>query len=265
MTTTMDRVPDWLLERLVAGELPEGQARDLRARLAARGEEDRLTELQSSNADILAANPPVVVAAEVRRRFAQSQGVPEHQRRGRRGRRGRIVWLLPAIAAGAAALALLTVHEPTKTGGETVAQNDQQGPETTTIKGDPSLQLFRKTPMGQEQLGNETRVRPGDNLQIRYVPKGAAYGVVASVDANGVVTLHLPETPGPSAQLSKTKDDQVLPHAFELDNSPGFERFVFVTSEHPFTTDTVVTALRTGVPLPKNFKVWDITLKKDTP
>lgn len=262
MTTTMDHVPDWLLERLAAGDLPESQARELRARLAARGEQDRLAALQASNAEILAANPPAAVAAEVRRRFAQSQGVPK---------RRRAVWLFPAIAAGAAALALLAVREPTKTGGDTVAVQNQipdqfgEAPENTIIKGEPSLQLFRKTPMGQEKLSGESRVRPGDNLQIRYIPKGAAYGVVASIDAKGVVTLHLPESPGSSAQLSKNKDDQVLPHAFELDNSPGFERFVFVTSTQPFTTDTVVNALKTGAPLPKSFQVWGMTLKKETP
>ncbi len=258
MTTTMDRVPDWLLERLAAGELPESQARELRARLAARGEEDRLTALQASNAEILAAYPPAGVASEVRRRFAQSRGVPV---------RRRAMWLLPLAAAGAAALAIFAVHGP-KTEGEsaigTVPQTSlTNDPEAIGIKGEPSLQLFRKTPMGQEQLKAASLVRPGDTLQLRYVPKGASHGVVASVDARGVVTLHLPESPGSSAALAH--DAQDLAHAFELDNSPGFERFVFVTSDRPFTTDTVVSALKSGAPLPKNLTMWQVTLKKETP
>jgi len=56
-----------------------------------------------------------------------------------------------------------------------------------------------------------------------------------------------------------------LPRSYELDDSPGFERFVFVTSDNPFTTAEVAAAVTSGRPLPATFKVVDKTLKKEKP
>jgi hypothetical protein len=55
-----------------------------------------------------------------------------------------------------------------------------------------------------------------------------------------------------------------LAHAYELDDSPGFERFVFVTADVPFDTQLVVGALKQGAPLPKGFTLWSVTLIKET-
>ena len=59
-----DRVPDWVLERFLLGELPA----DRQARVAARltrdeGLQGRLAALQASNEDILATLPPARQAA----------------------------------------------------------------------------------------------------------------------------------------------------------------------------------------------------------
>jgi hypothetical protein len=56
-----------------------------------------------------------------------------------------------------------------------------------------------------------------------------------------------------------------LPVAFELDATPGFERFVFVTSDAPFDTAPVVAALRRdGPPLPPDLTLSSLTVYKVT-
>ena len=78
------------------------------------------------------------------------------------------------------------------------------------------------------------------------------------------VTLHLPETPGRAVALTKD-GERALAHAYEFDNSPGFERFVFVTADVPFATDLVVRNLKQGAALPPALAIWSITLVKETP
>jgi hypothetical protein len=249
MSATPDRVPDWMLERLAAGELSESQERELRQRLQTHGEEQRLSALTASNADILQAYPPGKVLAEVDRRASRhSQAVRSKVPFLLRPR-----WSLSLAAACAASLMLFfAVRAPT---------------EYTGIKGDEkpaSLRIYRKGQAGPEIVRGQASVRKGDTLQIRYVAQGKRYGVIASIDGRGTVTLNFPETPGASAKLERD-GERALPHAYELDDSPGFERFVFVTSDEPFTTDAVVSALKRHDTLPSPLTTFEISLKKELP
>jgi hypothetical protein len=252
MSARPDRVPDWLLERLAAGELPREQADQLRAALRAQGEEARLDALAASNSELLAALPVEQVAREVRRRMGQRKLAP---------RRPVLALSLAATCAAGLAVVLLvrTPVNPTQTGAGPVAPT-----ENIIIKGDPSLHIQRQTKAGPTPVHDKDRVRRGDNLQLGYVARGARFGVVASIDGRGTVTLHLPEIPGPAAPLT-SDGAHALPHSFELDDSPGFERFVFVTSEARFDTGAVTSALAESKPFPAGTKVFQITLTKETP
>jgi hypothetical protein len=253
MMPSPNRVPDYLLERLAAGELPPNQAASLRQRLAETGQTDRLAALADSNAQVLQTYPAEQVAAEVQRRAKRAEAARS---------RGwtRPVWALSLAAAGAAAV-VVVMHKPTSNLGP-VAQIE---PEVTRDKGEkpaPSLSLYRQQGNGVEPLGPNSRLRAGDLVQVRYLAAGRAYGVVASMDARGSVTLHMPETPGPAAALAG-EGERALAHAYELDDSPGFERFVFVTAGVPFDTGLVVRALKQGAALPKGYTLWSVTLAKD--
>jgi hypothetical protein len=237
------KVPDWLLERMQAGELSATRADTVRARLRADGDEYRLSKLAESDAEILAALPPVQVAREIERRRAATPPTPVG--------RMRPLWALPTAVACAASIAILVAvfHGP----GEDVR-----------IKGDehhPSLRIYRQSKAGPEQLAPNAEVNKGDNLQIRYLAAGKRFGVIASVDGRGTVTLHLPESPGQAAALAR-EGERALPHAYELDDSPRFERFVFVTADTPFTTEAVTRSLRTGVPLPAPLASFEVALRK---
>jgi hypothetical protein len=262
----LDRpVPDWLLERLARGDLPPERAAEVRRRLEAEGAAgaERLAALERSDQDILAEHPPAVVSAEVRRRAAVAE-VADAQR----ARRPMARWqfALPTLAVGAMAVLLLV---PRGTG--TVAPQEGpatlpgvEGPAEIRIKGPTRLSVYVKKGNKSHPLNAGAAVRPGDQLQLAYWSKGERYGVVASIDSRGTVTLHLPEAPGAAPTLAIGRETW-LPHAFELDDSPGAERFVFVAGDRPFTTDVVAEALKPGgAPLPEGLKLVDLTLQRST-
>ena len=238
-------VPQWLLERLAAGELPPVRARAVWAALLAGDEGRRLAELHRSNRELLAAHPPETVAREVERRL--------------RARAARLRWLyVPVLGAGVAAATLLLAVQPAPL------------PEGTREKGfiapdRPQIAVYRKSDAPPRPLAAGSQVRAGDVVQVEYAAAGRRYGVVASVDAVGQVTWHLPEQPGLAVAL-EPRGAHPAPSALELDASPGFERFVFVTSDAPFPTALVEDALRTDrLRLLPGLDVTEIVLQKGTP
>jgi hypothetical protein len=256
MASRADKVPDWLLERLAAGELPEEQALGLRARLDAQGEDERLAALVTSNAEILAALPVARVVPEIERRAAAAR-----RQTGTRRVRPLLALSMAATCAAGLVMILAVRDHPSAV----PPPPHEVAPESIGIKGlSPSLRIHRKTRAGSEMLPASALVRKGDTLQIRYVAAGKRFGIIASIDARGTVTLHLPEAPGPAAALDRD-GERALAHAFELDDSPGFERFVFVTSDTPFATADVASYLKNDRPLPAALAAFELTLKKETP
>ena len=275
---TEGEVSDWLLEKIARGEIDAAESAWLAARL--RGPEGaklkeelalRMAALEESSRQILAQHPPAQVAAEVRRRLALAE---QAERRSTPGA-ARVWWVLGGVATGGVALAaLLLLVRPADQSGSVVPGvglplPGEEAAEITTIKGlKPQLAIYRKRKEGgdrADRLSAGTVVRPGDTLQLAYVSAGRPYGVVASVDARGTVTLHLPEGDGPAARLAP-RGETPLPHAFQLDATPGFERFVLIVADQPFSTALVREALRPGgPPLPANLQLNEHTLSKETP
>jgi hypothetical protein len=263
-------VPDWLLERLARGELPAAEATRLRARLEARGEMARLQAIELSDGEILKDHPPAAVAAEVHRRARLPARAP-----------ATLTWrsgVFSGLALGAAGLAVLfAMNRPGRPGdGPVAGLAPAEAPEVLIEKGNkPHLALYRKVGKRFVQLADGTRTRRGDLLQLSYVAAGRRYGVIASVDAADNVSLHLPASAGPAVRLESGQEtveagrkinEIALPTAFELDATPGFERFVFVTADAPFDTGAVVAALkRQGPPLPSQFSLHALTLYKEKP
>ena len=80
-------------------------------------------------------------------------------------------------------------------------------------------------------------------IQLRYNAGGARYGVIASIDGAGGVTLHFPATP--EATTDVEAGTRSLPEAFALDDAPRFERFFLVTANEPLDVPGTLDALRT--------------------
>src|SRR5262249_10144532 len=114
-------------------------------------------------------------------------------------------------------------------------------PEQTLIKGDAALLLYRNRGAEVEQLQNGAIAKAGDTVQLAYVRARLAYGAIVSVDGAGKVTLHLPEQDREAARLVRDARTE-LPHAYELDAAPGFERFFLITSDSPFPASIALEA-----------------------
>jgi hypothetical protein len=249
-------VPDWLVERLGRDDLPASEAARVRAALADEPQgNERLAALAASDKEILKALPPAVVAAEVKRRLARTGA-------GHKASSRSWTFAFSGLALGAAGLVAVFAGVLRPEGGTA----PQPGLEETTVKGlKPQLIVYRKDGNEEDRLSSGTAVRPRDVVQLAYVAAGRRYGVIVSFDARGTITQHLPQVPGPAAALSPT-GTVALPHAFELDDSPGFERFVMVLAKHPFdSADVVGSLVPGGPPLPKDFTSVELTLRKETP
>jgi hypothetical protein len=238
------KTPAWLVERAAQGELDGAEMAELRARMVAEGRslDDELEQLRQSNRQILTELPRATMGAAIRRRAAAG-AQPEP--------RSRLGMLFPPLAAaGALGLVILVARG---IGDQGIGQPLlDPSPETTTIKGDtvPSgrLLVYRRRPGGisagdSELLSDGARGARGDLLQLAYdkAPEGL-YGVLISLDGAGKVTQHLPEEGASRASPLIALRELRLPAAYELDDAPGFERFMLVTAAQPFAVATVIEA-----------------------
>lgn len=201
------RIPDWVLERHLVGELPEGFTE---ADLAADPSvPERLAKLKASDAEILERHPPRVVAAQVRARAE-----------ARRPARRTMMVLLPAVALAAVVVVVIALPRQ---------------PDVLTKGLEPHLEVFRK---GEPQpLASGAVAHPGEVVQLRVVAAGAKFGMVVAVDGQGAP---VPVTPNVLALNAAV----TLPDALELDATGDFQRFILVTSDHAFEAAEVLAAAR---------------------
>jgi hypothetical protein len=244
MTMQKRKIPALLIERAAQGELDGTEVAQLRERLAAEGRslDSELAALRQSDRQILAELPRQRMGEAIRRRAAQASPTRPPFRL--------TLLLAPTVLAGAVALALLMVRGP---GNATPTVRNPSQEEVIGIKGEmlrsPRLVVYRRKAAqasgvpGSERLSDGVRVARGDLLQLAYdkAPDGL-YGVMLSIDGAGRVTQHLPEE-GARASARLTAIREVpLPSAYELDDAPGFERFVLITSSQPFPVGVALEA-----------------------
>ena len=237
-------ISEYYLERYVLGELAGEQAEEIR-RLASSDADVRraLTEIESSNRDILALYPPSAVKAMLLRRLKDAEGKPAARR-----------WLLrpfplpPILTVSSALITILAFvililprfHKPA------VIIPPVAEEEAALVKGFQAIDLsitqllvYRKNRNLVEILTDGRRAGRGDLLQLAYVTTRDPYGLILSIDGRSGVTLHFPAERNGSSLLVLNKKT-ALPHAIELDDAPGFERFFLITSGFPIDVDNVL-------------------------
>jgi hypothetical protein len=263
------RLPDWLVERAALDEVaPASRARIERA--DPRELAERMAELRDDNAAELARHPAGPAVAQIEERIAAER------RAVRRRRRRRLGWLGIAASAAAAVVALrLVAVRGGPAGGpgdDESLRGDTKG-EGTRVKGSPRLLAFRQVGQQVERLPQDALVHAGDVIQLRYNAAGHGFGVIASVDGAGVVTLHFPlsEQAPPQATAVST-ETATLPDAYALDDAPGFERFFFVTANDPVDVRQTLAAVRelahrddcatAKLELPAGLHQWSLRLRK---
>ncbi len=241
-------IPDWLLERVAADDIPAQQRAEIERRLAAdETSQARLEELRRANQAILAQYPPAQVTAEIERRLHLAEVAARTQAQTQsQTPRWRSFSVIGGLAAATAVAALmLTVGPGPGPGPGPTATNDPidplvaVGPEVTRAKGDARLIAYRKRGDEVERLTPAAPARAGDLIQLSYLAAGQAHGVVLSIDGAGAVTLHYPRTAGGHTEL-EDGGPIALPHAYELDDAPAFERFFFITGPAPIDVQHVL-------------------------
>jgi len=264
---------DLMLERLALGELGPEEAKRVRAALGDDADA-QLAALAKDDAEILAASPPAMVAAEVRRRLARQAPQP----------REAVRWWIPAaalLATGALAwwVARMPEVRPEASGDGDVQlrvagpDEPEDLPETLRIKGAPEIYLNRLAEPGSERLKDGDVARAGDRVQLQYRAADREQGAIVSIDGRGVATLHFPAEPTASPVLH-SGGTIALDHSYELDDAPGFERFFFVTVVPGMRLDVAIVmdaartlasspgAAKAELALPRGYEQLGLSLRK---
>jgi hypothetical protein len=83
-------------------------------------------------------------------------------------------------------------------------------------------------------------VKSGAFLQLGYKVTAKKYGLIISVDSNRLITYHLKSGSKGPVLLHELNEVTYLPYSYRLDNTPGFELFLFITSDKVFTGDEII-------------------------
>ncbi|AEE16552.1 hypothetical protein [Treponema brennaborense] len=242
-------------ERIRLGELSGGGA-----------SAEYLRRLEESDREILAAYPAHRMEPDVQRKRFRLHRETEVKRRA-----ARHMFLSVCVPAAAAAVLVAAVSLGIQSRTADAAASPDKAA-AIRVKGaaQNALHLYKQNGDGIVRLKNRDSAAAGDLIQISYVAAGG-YGAIFSIDGNGIVTRHFPDT-DVSAELSAGKEIP-LDFSYELDDAPVFERFVFVTAEKPFSVRQITAALRKEHPadimtsdlsecVPQNAAVSDMLILK---
>lgn len=186
-------------------------------------------ELGKSDEEILTRYTPREMADKIRKK-SETKGKDEDKVIFSRTLAARI--LIPA----AAGLLLAALFLPM-----TGIGRPESNLEMTRVKGseNPKLKIYRKSGQNAERLEAHSKAEASDLLQLSYQVNSPSFGLILSIDGNGMVTKHLPEEGDLSPRLS-SGGEQNLPFAYELDDAPEFETFYFITSDRAFSTEMIM-------------------------
>lgn len=218
------RTPDWLVERIALGELPPTELAAARQQLESEPDGPaRLAAIETSNREILAAHPAPAMAERIRERATET--APARLAGWRLG----ALIAAPTLAAAAALIFWLAPIGP----GDDVR-----------LKGlKPHLVLHRAASGQAQPLTDQAAARAGDRIQISYVAAGKMFGAVLSIDGRGNLTQHL-AAPGPAPVQLTAAGEIALPSSFELDDAPGFERFILIVCDAPYDQGRLIEEAR---------------------
>ena len=221
------------LERYVAGEASAEENAAVEARMAGDPAlAQRVAEMKAQDAAFAGKFPAERIVREIQA-AASGKAAPrvwkaEPQAKPLLDRMGLGSLAFPAMPRFALAMALLVLCAI-----PVLLMRQETGVIGERVKGkEAALLIYRKAAAGPEKLADGASAKAGDVLQAEFRPGRFAYGAVFSVDGNGAVTLHWPDRAEAPTALSALPERR-LPEAFQLDDSPRFERFYMVLSAAP--------------------------------
>ena len=220
----------------------------------------RLADLRKSNGRILDRYPSKHLASAIERRLEEKRSVADKKAARLFPKKWLYAVPLLASAFGLILVVLLNQDPPSH-------QEFQGGIQPTTrIKGEedidmsqPRIIIYRKSGEIAEIINNGDSASPGDLLQIAYVPAGMTYGVIFSIDGNGIITLHHPDHAEGSNDLMQEKK-VLLASAYELDDAPRYERFFLVAAAEKFDIARILELVEQLVESPGSARTDDLSL-----
>ncbi|MDR1758948.1 MAG: hypothetical protein LBR60_00285 [Fibrobacter sp.] len=221
--------PDWKLERYLLGELSPEATEEIRKREQTEDIlRERLKKLRQDNEEILSLYPPEEMVPQIKSRSFQVKKKASSRN------------YIPLWAAALFAIACIpgipVIFDEIQN-SERAGVVSESGIEVTRIKGfAPRLEVWLKQSGEAEALANNASVKAGDEVQLRYSVAERCYGMLVSLDGNGILTAHLPENSF-QAQLLEPGQMTFLDKAYRLDNAPDFEIFYLITSAEPFAVE----------------------------
>lgn len=247
----------WHIEQFAAGELDPVARRQFEEQMRDDPELQRLvSEIQAENKQFSQTHPfertkMAMQAGQVQRVVVR----PAMQRNS--------LWVATAFASVAALLVSLSVFlspTPTPTPTSEISVAAYNGADTVRLKGvKPRLRIFKRLDTGSEELVDGAFVAPNETLQLRYLAGGYPFGAIVSIDGGGGVTLHYPANAQTSSALAQN-GEIALPYAYQLDNAPRFEKFVFVLSSKPLIVSKILDLARQQQALSGNIDVKKLEL-----
>jgi hypothetical protein len=213
-------------------KVPETQSREYAQSMDA---------IEKSNGEILSTYPAQDMKAAVRAKLeasAKSTAQPKPATSSFFGSFGAVKIASTALAAClVVAFTAVTVTTVISRGGylpgnagTTLAMAD-----TRTKGAGPTLFIYKKAGDKAIRLVTNSLVQADDIIQLSYFAGSASYGAILSVDGNGVVTQHYPDVgdlPGMLLPIGEVSMD----FAYQLDDAPKFERFLFIVGNTVFST-----------------------------
>jgi hypothetical protein len=264
----MPAISDLLLEQYALGELTPEMEEKVRQELDRDPQlQARYEAIKSSDREILERYPPAAMARAIDEKLhgpreAENQGMASSMQPAGR-------WALQlALGLPAAALVLIFLSF--------FILRDRNTSDIRVKGLAPHLNAFLKTSQGARELASGSLVGRGDLIQLSYTAGEARYGVILWVDGRGAITWLLPPgyngAPGTAPVLDR-QSQVVLPNAYELDDAPGFERFILVYADKPFDIVVAAEAARSlsrkagssenmALSLPAGIKQYSLLLKK---
>lgn len=251
-------IPQLLLEEILLGEKDE---KKYYAKYGKERLQSALAELKKSNQEILATYPAPNFAPAANIVSMEGQEAAAKRERSKNAKPNIYARLNKArpIFFAAAAIFALALCLPVMT-GKIKALGGSSG---IRLKGNNHHQIRLYKQEGAEAilLKNGETAKENDLVQITYTPGSYNYGVIFSVDGNGNITRHFPDTSWQAEKLQKTGEEVPLSFSYELDDAPKYECFIFVASKDPFDFSKVesidkknlsVDFLKKGSYLPKD-------------
>jgi hypothetical protein len=256
------KTPQLFSEKIFVGEMSWEDLSESRKNALSGEEKNRLMQhISRSNEQILAQYSPEYVEHLV----SQAQSKKRNEKKQAQGTRAVFHGIPYVLACAACAVFVFTLAYTGRTQGVLTEER---------VKGaEPRIYVYKKTNEDILRLYDNAEVKENDILQVSYIAAGSSYGAIVSVDGNGVFTQHFPYEGSSSAELMK--DGEIaLDFAYQLDDAPEFERFLFITGNKPVSLDSLRTAfsrssesrqvrkLNPADFLPRNTTITEFTLIK---